>query len=268
MIFFRGILFLAFALMGAAPVAAQDSMCEKIKLRPSVVNINLEAPDPHYDLDKSLAYLNSDGGKSAEEWLNKNKMQNVWSSKHMVTKGRAAGGWAAYYNYKMGAEALDSYWAYGCLFIEEINIEMMFRTIIMIPVEYPQGSCEFNFINEHELKHFDANKYVALKTTERLRQDMPEIIRVLEQAHVGSDKLNLRAEEIKAGIQEMVDIYFKQVMAEEMELLNDKIDTPEEYARTGEVMSYCRDQENAAARMPKRKATDGKVRRPSPFSRN
>lgn len=255
-------------MVGSSTVRAEPSACEKIKPRPSVININLETPDPYYDLDRSLAYLNSDGGKGAEEWLKKNNMQNIWSSKHMTTAGRAAGGWGAYYQYRMDAQPVDSYWAYGCLFIEEINVEMMFRTIIQIPVEYPEGSCEFNFINEHELKHFQVNRDVAQKTAERLRKDMPEIIRILEQQHIGSDQLKVKAEEFKAGIKEMVDVYFQQVMAEEMERLNGLVDSPEEYAKSGELMDYCRTQENAAAKMPKRKAQDNKGTGPRPYNRN
>ncbi len=225
--------------LSGAYAQATPSACAQKKPYASKITINMETPDPYYDLTKNLAFLNNDGGRSHEEWLKKNKMEGVWSSKHMQTAGRASGGWAAYYSYSLDAEPLDDYWAYGCLYVKELTIDMMFRTLILIPSEYPKGSCEFNLIHPHEMRHYEVNKQVALKMTERLRKDMPQIITMLEAEHVGSDKLKARAEEVKQGIKEMVDVYFKQVMSEEMERLNNLVDTPEEYAGFGKNMRKC-----------------------------
>ncbi len=226
-------------LFSTQSVSAEPSACAQKKPYVSQININLETPEPHYDLTKTLAFLNSDGGKSSKEWLKKNEMEGIWSSKHMQTAGQAAGGWAAYYSYNLDAEPLDDYWAYGCLYIKELTIDMMFRTIIMIPTEYPKGSCEFNLIQPHEVRHYEVNKQVALKMAARLKKDLPEIIAHLEAQHVGSDKLKTRAQEVKQGIKEMVDVYFKQVMREEMARMNGLVDTPEEYAQFGKNMRVC-----------------------------
>lgn len=212
---------------------AQASVCAQKKPWNSDILIEMETPDPHFDLTKNINYLNSDGGRSAEEWLKKNNMQGVWSSKHMKTHGLASGGWGAYYEYVLDPEPVDQYWAYACLYVKELKIRMMYRTIIYIPTEYPKNSCAFNIILEHELRHYEVNKTVAQKTTERLRQDMPQILMELENEHVGSQDLQNHGEIIKARIKDVVDVYFMQVMGEEMEKRNSVVDSPEEYGSFG-----------------------------------
>lgn len=224
-------IFVLLFLMGTPAFA--DSMCAQKKPFVSDVLIEMETPEPHFDFSKSVAYLNSDGGRSSREWLEKNNMQGVWSSKHMQTQGIAMGGWMVYYEYDIDPEPLDQYWAYACLYVKELKIRMMFRTIIYIPKEYPEGSCAFKLIMPHEMKHYQVNKVVAQNTAGRLRKDMPQILAELEKEHVGSQHLKSHAELMKQRISEIVDVYFKQVMGEEMEKMNGLVDSPEEYASFG-----------------------------------
>ena len=231
------------------PVWAADppSPCLQKKPYKSDVVINLEVPEPHYDLTKTKAYLNNDGGRAKEEWLKKNNMQSVWSSKHMTTMGLAEGAWAANYRWTIDPEPLDQYWAYACLYVKRLEINMMFRTMIIIPKDYPQSGCDFEVIHEHELKHYKVNRMVALKTAKRLEDDMPKILATLESPHAGSDSINARAADIKKSLQELVDVYFKQVMREEMAALNGKIDSPEEYSSHDKQVRACEERRRQKA---------------------
>lgn len=213
--------------------------CQQKKQYTSKIVINMETPDPVYDLSNDIKFLNNDGGASAKEWIEKNKMQGIWSSQHMEKAGQAAGGWAVYYNYKLDVQPFDPYWAYACLYIKDMTISMMYRTIIMIPKDYKKGGCAYNLIQDHELKHFNVGKSVAQKTAERLRQDMPKILERLEAEHVGSDKAQQRADQMKVSMTELVDVYFKHVMREEMGRLNNQVDSPEEYAGIGRGIRAC-----------------------------
>ncbi len=68
---------------------------------------------------------------------------------------------------------------------------------------------------------------------------MPEIVARLEAEYFGSDKVKERAEQVKQGINEVVDVYFRQFMREEMEALNSKIDSPEEYGGFSKRINDC-----------------------------
>ncbi len=238
---------LSFLFVNPVWAAYPQSPCLQKKPYKRDVVINLEVPEPHYDLTKTKAYLNNDGGRAKEEWLKKNNMQSVWSSKHMTTMGLAEGAWAANYRWMIDPEPLDQYWAYACLYVRHLEINMIFRTMIIIPKDYPRNSCDFEVIHEHELKHYKVNRMVALKTAKRLEDDMPKILATLESPHTGSDSINARAADIKKSLQELVDVYFKQVMREEMAALNGKIDSPEEYSSHDKQVRACEERRRQKA---------------------
>ena len=68
---------------------------------------------------------------------------------------------------------------------------------------------------------------------------MPAIIAGLEAEYVGSDKTKEHAETVKKSIGDVVDIYFMQVMQEEVAKLNREIDSPEEYKKMSMVIRNC-----------------------------
>ncbi|HEY0900646.1 MAG TPA: hypothetical protein VGD95_00855, partial [Micavibrio sp.] len=151
---------------------------------------------------------------------------------------------------QLDPEPLDQYWAYACLYVKQLEINMIFRTMITIPKDYPQGGCEFEVIRDHELRHYAVNRKVALKTAKKLEEDMPVILQTLESPHAGSDQLNTRAEDVKKSIQELVDVYFKQVMAAEMKRLNSQIDTVEEYSSHDQQVAACEERRKNGGAAP------------------
>lgn len=223
------VFWLAVIYAGKAEAATQTT-CLQLKPYKTEIAINLEVPDPYYDLTKNKSQVNSAGQATREEWLARNNMHGIWSSNHMTTLGQASGGWAANYSWSIEGQPLDQYGAYSCIFVKRIEVNMMFRTMIIIPKDYPRTSCDFEVIHAHELRHYDVNRKVALKTAMRLEKDMPVVIADLEQDYIGGDVVQSRFEEIKKSVQDLVDAYFKQVMREEMDRLNSQIDTPEEYS--------------------------------------
>ncbi len=241
------IAWLSFLFVNPVWASSPLSPCLQKKPYKSDVVINLEVPEPHYDLSQTKAYLNNGRDRAKEEWLRKNNMQSVWSSKHMTTMGLAEGAWAANYNWTIDPEPLDQYWAYACLYVKRLEINMIYRTMILIPKEYPRNGCDFEVIHEHELKHYKVNRMVALKTAKKLEDDMPKILATLESPHAGSDSINARATDIKKSLQELVDVYFRQVMREEMSALNDKVDSPEEYSSHDKNVRACEERRRQKA---------------------
>lgn len=242
---------LLMSLLWQGRAQASGAPCLQKKPFQSRVVINLEVPEPYYDLTQTKAYLNNDGGRSKREWLAKNNMTGIWSAEHMTTMGIAQGGWAVNYSWQLDPEPLDQYWAYACLYVRDMEINMIYRTMIMIPKEYPREGCDFEVIHNHELRHYKVNRMVALKTAKKLEDDMPLILRTLEGHHIGSDRINDRVQEIKTSIRELVDVYFKQVMAAEMRRLNGQIDTPEEYSSHKKEVAACEERRRNAQNVAK-----------------
>jgi hypothetical protein len=79
---------------------------------------------------------------------------------------------------------------------------------------------------------------------------MPVVIADLEQDYIGGDVVQSRFEEIKKSVQDLVDVYFKQVMREEMDRLNSQIDTPEEYSSHKIRVAACEERRNLERKKP------------------
>jgi hypothetical protein len=71
--------------------AATQTTCLQLKPYKTEIAINLEVPDPYYDLAKNKSQVNSAGQATREEWLARNNMHGIWSSNHMTRWGRRQG---------------------------------------------------------------------------------------------------------------------------------------------------------------------------------
>jgi hypothetical protein len=223
------------------PIAADAAGCADYKPAPTVINIELELPEPVYDLSRTIKEINK--GKSADDWLEKNGMQKIWKSSDMVMLGYAEGGMAMMTSSRYKATNYDKYGVYYCPYVTHLDLAMIFRTRIVIPKEFPNGGCRFNAVNTHEYKHYKANRDVAEQFVRRLYKDLPVIIREIEnrQPYVEGKDMNKTVELMKHGLRDAVESYIMMSMMEEGDRRNSMIDTPEEYAAAGPIMKACKD---------------------------
>ncbi|MBU0859310.1 MAG: hypothetical protein KJ667_05190, partial [Alphaproteobacteria bacterium] len=126
------------------------------------------------------------------------------------------------------------------------------------------GSCEYEAIDAHEYKHYQVNRYVLEQAAERLRRDLPSIIRDLEmEGYVGRSKFKERVDVIKVALQDVVQIYLRDQIRKEMDELNKQVDTPAEYERVSKLMQICKIKENmkksGAVRAQRQKGLDQKA---------
>lgn len=215
--------------------------CADYKPAPTVINIELELPDPVYDLSRTIKEINK--GQSSDDWLRKNGMQKIWKSSDMMMLGYAEGGMAMMTSGKFKATNYDRYGVYYCPYVTHLDLAMMFRTRIVIPKEFKKGGCRFNAVHAHEYRHYKANRDVAEEFVRRLHKDLPIIIREIEtrQPYVEGKDMNQTVEAMKTALRDAIESYIMMSMMEEGERRNGMIDTPEEYAAAGPIMKACRD---------------------------
>lgn len=136
---------------------------------------------------------------------------------------------------------MDQFGAYYCTFVLHMNIAILFKTEINIAKEYPQGTCQYDAIDGHEYKHYQVNRYVMEQAVEKMRRDLPAIIRDMEtQGHFPRGEIEERRETMSRALEDMFRIYMKEQLAKKMRELNAKVDTPEEYDRVGKLMEICK----------------------------
>jgi hypothetical protein len=205
--------------------------------------------------------LTRDSKGSSAMWLKQNKLDELWSHTDMRTGGYASSGWELQMDSVVYGKGIDQFNAYLCPYVVESNINILMRTEIKIAREYPPGSCEYDAIDAHEYKHYQVNRYVLEQAVERLRIDLPAIIRDLEmEGYVGRSKFEERAEVIKVALQDVIQIYVRDQIRKEMEELNKQVDTPAEYERVSKLLQICKIKENmkrsGAMRVQRQKGLD------------
>jgi hypothetical protein len=220
---------------------AEASACTSLKKHKTRINVKYTIAPPHYNLSQSISQLNQNSEQHHNDWLKKHGLQKLWSANDLQTAGLAEGGWGFSWKFGLDGEKVDQFGSYWCLYFTDIELEVFYRTIIYIPTEYPKGTCSFKVVHEHELAHHNINKDAVEKYLKKLEADLSVIIEHLEgMGHVGYYEVESRAETMKAGIQDAVEIYIQDSMIKEMNRNNSNLDSPQEYARTSQLMNQCR----------------------------
>ena len=227
----------------ALPSAAQAAGCGDIKPFATKIVVQAELPEPVYELKISSLEINHtrESAKMKESWLKKNGMQKVWNSSEMETLGYAEGAAGLVSGYKLDVKKYDKYGVYYCVYVEEVELSMMFRTKIVIPSDFKRGGCRFNTVHEHEYRHYMANRDTVDQFIKRLQHDLPVMISTMENAqpYVEGKDVQQTIDNFKASIADAVEVYIMQGMADELARKNGLIDTPEEYASSGPKMAAC-----------------------------
>ena len=97
------------------PASALAAGCADYKPAPTVINIELELPDPVYDLSRTIKEINK--GQNSDDWLEKNGMQKIWKSSDMMMLGYAEGGMAMMTSSRYKATNYDKYGVYYCPYV-------------------------------------------------------------------------------------------------------------------------------------------------------
>ena len=220
-----------------APARAGNT-CASIKPFKSRVNIELTTPaDPYYKQGQKLADIQSP--ERVQEWLEENGLKGIWSADGMTTLGVTAGGSSSVWKMNLHAKPVDRYGVYYCVYFQDIDLEFFYRSMIIIPEEFSNKTCDYDVINEHELRHHVANKQAVELYIDRLRQDIMVMLRDMESGYVPRARVQARMDEMQQGMRDAVEIYLGEYLSAEAQRLNALIDTPEEYASHDQRVREC-----------------------------
>jgi hypothetical protein len=221
------------------------NICNELKRNQTHINFEYVIDQPKYDFSNSKKDLTKNQQLRTEGWLKERKLDPLWATAYTEVAGLASGGWKLKWDFKLRPLRVDQYGTKVCLYFEEINLDILYRTIIYIPKNYPVTGCSFEVVKKHELEHHIINGMAVEQYITQLERDMQKIAVTLEgKGYVASDKASVerRAQELKQGVQDAVDVYIKKAMIEKMQHNNAKIDTQEEYTRLTQLINECGDE--------------------------
>ncbi len=231
------LLILGVALAGAPALAVT---CGDLKDFETTVNITLDITEPTSDLTKSRRHLIVHPKSASEYWIKKNHLDMLWHIDDMKISGVISVGWNAAYKNSVKSILVDRINSVHCVYFEDVNIELSFRTMIFAPKEfYSEDGCAFKVIKPHVLKHHEISLQAIEKYTDKLRNDIQEIIAMTESDYVGNRVVKLEVSAMTKRLEEVVKIYIEESVANEMARTAPYIDTPEEYDAGKNALQRC-----------------------------
>lgn len=232
----------AFLMSGVANAGPPKSECAMAKGFRTKTFIDLTLEEPAYDYSTPIAELTKGGEERAKEWLKKNNLEEIWSSDHMKTEGRTKSNW----HLKTGLGSRGQKPGYRsekyCLYMNSINFHVVYKPLIQIAKEYPEGSCMFKGIMAHELRHNEVNKTALKNAVDRLQTDALKIVARIEDQNplVSKEDFDKYSGIMQEKLMKEMKAYLLVDMKEEMEKNHALIDTPLEYSHDNEFRAACR----------------------------
>lgn len=113
-----------------------------------------------------------------------------------------------------------------CLMFKSVAIRLTYQTNMTIAQNFEKGSCVYDAVLKHQLKHHEANEKIVDAVAEQLKSDLPHILSGLEQTHVLNTNMNETYGAMKKELSKSLDRYQEDIDA----LIKDYaafIDTPE-----------------------------------------
>ena len=125
----------------------------------------------------------------------------------------------------------------ACLWVTEVTVDVAVRAEIYIDRQYAKGSCAYDAILEHELKHVRVNEEAAQRAAALLKAAIERA--VAAGSLVGpfpAHAVRSAQDRVSTPIRRAIDDATAQIVAER-EQRQRAVDTPEEYRR---VAQQCR----------------------------
>ncbi len=206
--------------------------CLKYQNYGTDINFQFKAEPISYDFKRSRKALTQQSLERTKKWVQKHQ-GHEWLSgaddySKWHTNGVTKGSMSVESSVQLMAMPYDRYGAYYCPYVKRLNVTVHYSSEISIASEIKEGTCEFEKVMEHELKHHNANMTVVSTLAMKMEADIPEMIDFMESKYVSRDKAQQTFEIMKSGFRDALDIYGGEISSR-MKEFNAHIDTPEEY---------------------------------------
>lgn len=146
-------------------------------------------------------------------------------------QGLAKGGVQVQGQYQFAGETYEGL-GKGCLYVNKVNIVITLDSTIFIAREYAKGTCHYNAVLEHELKHKTVDREMVNKYSNIIVRAVNSTLKTIGYAHGPFDVSQRQAVQEKIGqTLESVISQFGNNFSTERDMRQSKVDTLAEYDR-------------------------------------
>jgi len=120
----------------------------------------------------------------------------------------------------------------ACLYVDQINVRIHIKPVVYIAREYPKTGCMYKAIMEHEKKHVKVDRYIVNKYSTILVKALDAQLKKTNAAHgpITINDIDSYQEKLNQIFNQTVSYYSKQ-MSNERRVLQQQVDSLEEYER-------------------------------------
>lgn len=212
--------------------------CAKYKNFHTRIEYEVVQEPTQYIYHFSRRALTQQSQNSMEDWKKKHEGHSWLSGLGKNTKwhvnGVNKGAMSVGTEVQLVAKPYDKYGVYYCPYVKSLKVTIKYSSEIFIASEIKKGTCRFNAVDEHELKHHTTNWTVVQTLGKRMEADTRKIIKYLESKYVRREKVQARFENIKQGIRDALHVYGEEIF-DRMDEFNEHVDTPDEYRRVSQM---------------------------------
>ena len=206
----------------AAGVATPGMECAQLKPGASLVEVEVFLPEPRFDAGfTGTEIMQGRAAANATAVATKDNLRSIWSQTDPETEVFSTLMWDIQTNFTMQSQPVDQFKTRFCPYIMEATIDILGLSMISVPKNSPPGTCHGEEIATHEYKHFEVNKYLLEQAVQKLRRDMPRIIRDLEmEGYVPEAEVQARMDAMKMAMTEAINTYLTEEVGRRMVAMN------------------------------------------------
>lgn len=238
-------------MMAVSTPAMADTRTECQRIKPAATDIAVELFMPEQRFANDLhgpAIVQGSAQNAFTQWANTSVADPVWV--HADSRLSTFNGLALNIqtSFETDSRPVDQFGTEFCPFVTSAQVDILALGYASIPQEHKPDSCRGQTLAEHEVKHYQVNQYVLQQAVEKLRRDLPRMIRDLEaESLVPAAERLARGDSMKQTLQSAVEEYMSEEVAARLRTLNRQVDTLVEYERIKKLTQVC-DIKDALAR--------------------
>lgn len=219
-------------------VQSEGGGCLKFRDYATEIDFKYVSAPIKYDFARTRKTLTNAAKNRTKSWLEQNKghrwISGAGDYKQWHTNGVTEGSMNVTSEAELVALPYDRYGAYYCPYVKRLKIRVNYASVIKIAREIKKGTCQFNAVMAHEMKHHDANVTVTKTLAKRMEADIPEMIDFMERKYVARQNVHKTFQIIKGGLGDALQVYGEEISSR-MKEFNGHIDTPDEYKRVAQT---------------------------------
>jgi hypothetical protein len=208
------------------PQTAGGDSCEPKIISPEV-DVKSERNDPTFTYSqstKNLTQKSAEGGTYRPPGATGPSWHTGGLTQGMFT-----------YKSKIPAKVITGSNGISCIIVESVQFDIILTPQVWVANDYPPGSCMYNAVHEHEMKHVNVDRTVTDHHLPQIRADLTKFSQ--QRGFFGPGSSAQVKEEYDTFVTQLGGVIKSEIasMSEEDSKLQQQVDTIQEYQRVSNL---------------------------------